>query len=322
MTFQPGIVDVSPEAYHVDSTTPVPSLSSTMARILLNRTPLHAWAASPRLQREFPHVDRAPAQPKESDAFDIGRACHAILLGRGGSIDVVLADDWAKKVAREQRAASREAGRTPLLLAQYEGAMRMAEAARRVLGEAKLELDPNRSEVAAYAEIEGVLCRVMIDNAPAWPTAPLIDYKTCEDASPEACLKSVQAYGYDFQWQWYREVWQAATGERRRLLFLFGEKSPPHEHQIIELYEGRGEGDWSQDAAEKCSEARRIFRNSLETGEWPGYPVRIATLHAPQWHRSRWADKQTISAPSIKTLREAREAQAPTETGIHMETEE
>lgn len=306
-----GVAQISPEAYHADEHTPSPSLSSSLARTLINKTPLHAWAASPRLQREFPDVGGIPAAPKETDAFDIGRVCHAILLGRGESIDVVVADAWTTKAAKAQRAESREAGRTPILLAQYDAARAMADIARAKVAEAGLEIDPARSEMPAYAVIDGVRCRALIDNAPAWPSSPLLDYKTCEDASPEACLRSVQSYGYDFQWQWYREVWKAATGETRTLIFLFQEKAPPHSCQIVELYDGRGEGDWSEDAAEKCAEARRIWLACLETGQWPDYPTRIATLYAPQFYRNRWADKQTVS-PSAEALRAAREAQAPT----------
>lgn len=297
-----GVFDISTEAYHADP-APEPSLSSTLARVIINQTPLHAWTASPRLNPDF--------VPKEKETFDIGRACHAILLGKGGEFDVVYADDWTKKIDQETRKASRAAGRSPVLLHQYQAAIRMSEIAKAKLAEAKLELDPARSEMAVLAQIDGVWCRALIDNALIWPSAPLIDLKTCADASPEACLKAVQSYQYDVQWQWYRQVWRAATGEERPMLFLFVEKEPPHSCLIVDLFDVRGQdGDWGEDAAMKCEEARRLWRLCLETNEWPDYPTQIATLYAPQWHRNRWADKQTVQ-PSEAAIARARTWQAP-----------
>lgn len=94
---------------------------------------------------------------------------------------------------------------------------------------------PARSELTAIAEIDGVMCRAMIDYAPEDPRLPLWDLKSTTDASPEAVMRHVMTYGYDIQAAHYTEVWKAATGEERRFRFVFVEKDAPHECCVIEL---------------------------------------------------------------------------------------
>jgi len=48
-----------------------------------------------------------------------------------------------------------------------------------------IDLDPAHSEVAALAQLDGVWCRAMVDNAPGDARQPLYDFKTTTDASPE-----------------------------------------------------------------------------------------------------------------------------------------
>lgn len=86
----PDIHDISVEEYHADPCA-APSLSSTLAGLLLNRSPRHAWTAHPRLNPEH--------QSKDSKTFDIGRAAHRAVLGKGGDFiaypDRVLAKNGA-----------------------------------------------------------------------------------------------------------------------------------------------------------------------------------------------------------------------------------
>ncbi len=48
----PGLHRLEAEACHRDP-APAPSLSSTLARLLLRRSPAHAWHASPRLNPDW-----------------------------------------------------------------------------------------------------------------------------------------------------------------------------------------------------------------------------------------------------------------------------
>ena len=106
-----GIHQIAAEAYHADP-APAPSLSSTIAKVLLGQSPLHAWTASPRLNPAW--------EPKYSKTFDIGRAAHRETLGAGSDFcaipDDILASNGAAstKAAKEFIESAREAGLTPL----------------------------------------------------------------------------------------------------------------------------------------------------------------------------------------------------------------
>ena len=81
-----GIHQGIPSAtYHADCAD-TPSLSSSIAKLLLERPPYWAWAAHPKLNPEW-----KPAEPKA--AFDIGSAAHALLLEEGAGIEMVDADN-------------------------------------------------------------------------------------------------------------------------------------------------------------------------------------------------------------------------------------
>lgn len=297
------IRQIDPADYHADP-LPRPSLNSTIAKILLTKTPAHAWTASPRLNPDW--------EPTDSDAFDLGRAAHAMLLGRGDDVSVVVADNWATKAAKAAKEEARASGRTPMLEKDYRRVMRMTEVARGYLKACGLsDLDPARSELMASAEIDGVACRMMADHAFEWPLDPILDVKTAGSVSDHAIQRAIVDYGYDVSEQWYREVWKAATGEDRDFVFLFIEKVPPYACRLIKLLRLPGDdADWSEDATEKCAEARRIWRTCLETGEWPCYPPKLRLLGAPIYHRRNWADAETV-APSVDALQRARDWQAP-----------
>lgn len=286
----PGIHRIDPTAYHADALTPEPSLSSTLAKKLLWQSPRHAWHASPRLNPDH--------EPEVKDAFDIGSAAHTMLLSVGQRIHVVDAGDWKKKAAQAERDEAREAGATPLLTAQFERVEAMTGAVIRRLHDAGLGTvfaDAERNEVAAFAPIDGVWCRCMVDHrgADGW----LYDLKTTTDASPEAIRRSVESYGYHVQAQHYVETWRAAGGECRGMRFVFVEKAPPHEVAIVELVSDETEaGDWSVTAADMTASARRTWRACLDAGEWPGFPAQAMRVGARAFLDADWTNHRDVLA--------------------------
>lgn len=307
--------DIPDQAYHLDPCER-PSLSSTLAREMLSRSPRHAWVKSPRLNPNW--------QPETKETFDTGRAAHALILGKGAGYMVyppeVLAANGAvsTRAAKEWEGEVRAAGLTPIKAGTEETLLAMHSVMQEALSEMGITLDPARSEVTAIAEIDGVMCRARIDNAPADKRRPLIDLKTTTDASPDACIKAVEGYSLDFQAAHYQDTWFHATGERRRFLFLFQEKSAPYEVGAVELYAKQGdEADWMQDAYGKAAEARRQWRQCLETGAWPGYPRKIAVVGARSFYRQRWENytapepREIAPKPTAEALARARDWQSP-----------
>jgi len=121
---KPGIYDISADAYHADPVIE-PSLSSSIAHVLLSSSPSHAWQEHPRLNPAFEAED----EPK----FDLGTAAHGLILQGDSGVTVIEADDWRTKAAREARDAARAAGKTPLLAKHWDDVEQMADAVERQL---------------------------------------------------------------------------------------------------------------------------------------------------------------------------------------------
>lgn len=308
-----GLHRISGEQYHADPCAR-PSLSSTVAKILLNQSPLHAWTASPRLNPDW--------EPKDSKTFDIGRAAHRAILGAGGDFVEIPASILASNGAASTKEAkafveeARGAGLTPLKAGEVAQIEAMRLSVTKTLALMGIKFDASRSEMVAIAEIEGVMCRAMLDNAPADPRLPLYDLKSTTDASPDAIIRAVEAYGYDVQAAHYQDVWEAATGERRKFRFVFIEKTAPFACSVVQLHDDpESDADWMLTAKSKIREARRIWAECLNAEHWPSYPARVQILGARGWDQKRWADKeqgQPIEGkPTPEALRRAAEFLKP-----------
>ena len=309
----PGVYDLPAEVYHADPCA-VPSLSAGLAKELLGRSPLHAFTKSQRLNPDF--------EPTERKTFDLGRAAHRAVLGKGGEFlaipDELLASNGAAstKEAKAFIEDARANGLTPLKSEEVDRIGEIAASVSAKLALMGIRLDPARSELTAIAEIEGTWCRAMPDNAPADPRLPIYDLKTCEDASPDAVVRAIAAYRYDVQAAHYLDVWRAATGEARKFRFVFVEKAAPFEVSVVELHDRPGdEADWFDHARADISDARRIWRECLEAKHWPGYPARVAIVGAPGWHTSRLESRAALRgsspSPTAQTIAAAAAWQAP-----------
>lgn len=279
-----GIHHLTSAEYHADP-APLPSLSSTLAKVITSKSPLHAWHACRRLNPD--------CKALESKAFDIGTAAHRALLGVGDDYvaipEELLASNGAASTAAAKAfiAEARLRGDTPLKADEVAQVEAMRDAGRAKLATCGIYLDPARSELAALAEIDGIWCRALFDNAPSDAAQPIYDYKTCEDASPAACLKSIVNYGYDVQAAHYLAVWKAVTGEDRRFVFIFQEKPAPHEVTLIAL-----SGSFLDVGQTRAARARRLWRECLSTNNWPGYPVGLHEVDAPAWLGGREMQEQ------------------------------
>ena len=110
---------MSAAEYHADP-CPEPSLSSSIARLILSHSPLHAWTEHPRLNPNY--------KPEESTKFDRGSAAHALLLEGEDRMAVIPFKDYRKDAAQEARDNARLAGKFPVLEADYPSILQMREA--------------------------------------------------------------------------------------------------------------------------------------------------------------------------------------------------
>ncbi|GBR70939.1 hypothetical protein [Gluconobacter kanchanaburiensis] len=90
---KPGIYDMPEAVYHSDPCLE-PSLSNSIARVLLDQSPMHAHYAHPRL-----NLKREPFEV--TAAMDFGTALHKLLLGKGAAIVEVKADAYRSAAAKE-----------------------------------------------------------------------------------------------------------------------------------------------------------------------------------------------------------------------------
>lgn len=115
-----GWHDLTDEVYHADP-CPAPSLSSSLANQVINKSLMHAWRACPG----SPVFEAATL----GSAVDRGSAAHSILFG-GKAIEAIEADDWRTAAAREARESARAHGRIPMLSRDVTGLSGMVEPAR------------------------------------------------------------------------------------------------------------------------------------------------------------------------------------------------
>jgi len=261
-----GIHQGIPSAtYHAD-VCDTPSLSSSIAKLLLERPPYWAWAAHPKLNPEW-----KPAEPKA--AFDIGSAAHALLLEEGAGIEMVEADNWLTKAAKEQRDALRAKGITPILTKDFERTFQMSQVASVFLADYGIDVSKTDNECTMIAEVDGVLCRTRAD---IFMPNRIIDYKTT-GVSLDVFQKQASKFGYDLQASMYMRV-ALELGEKCEWLFLVQETVAPYPVQMF-----KPTMEFLEVGKRKFAQALSIWSECLLMGEWPGYPKDIQLLDAMPW---------------------------------------
>lgn len=286
MTLKAGIHEIDAAAYHADP-CPRPSLSRTVAHLICSRSPLHAWTAHPRLNKNY--------QSTESEAFDIGTCAHALLLEGEAGVVIIEADDWRTKDAKDARDQARFAGLQPLLAKQWNAVQAMVDSAREQV--AGLEVMPSpfadgkHEQTLVWEDSYGVYCRARID----WlrdDYSCIDDYKTTSrTANPEAWSRSLFSMGYDVQAAFYRRGLARLTGHVAEFRFVIQETYPPYALSVVSLT------PHALDLAiAKVDYAVRQWSECLNGKRWPGYPSRVCFAEVPSFEETRWLDKEEREA--------------------------
>lgn len=297
-----GEHDIPADQYHGDPCE-TPSLSASLAALLVDGTPAHAWEASPRLNPNY--------EPTTASHFDLGTAAHEVLLGKGQGIYVVDADSWRTKAAKEEQERARSEGLTPLLRKDADRVENMVGSAIVQLKERGLwdTFEKAAPERTLIWESGGVMNRCMVDkidheNRIAW------DLKTTSGmADPDLWLNRDMGHGVDIRAAHYLDGLTAVHGPGWRYRFLVVETKPPHliappieltEHT---LHIGR----------EKLALARSRWAASLADDKWPGWPEGIVRLEPRIFHETRWEEQKAElkSDPSKAALQASYELMKP-----------
>lgn len=269
----PGIYTIPSEQYHADPCA-VPSLSSSIARILLSKSPAHARLAHPRLNPHY--VER-----EASSRMDVGSAAHAMLLEGTDIVAVCCYDDWRKKEAQAARDEARALGKIPLLLHQYDKVMAMyvvAESALKTCTDlGGFEWSHGKPEQTVIWQEGDTHCRVRAD----WLSNDrrlILDFKTTEIANPAAWMRSLPSMGYDVQAAFYKRGVRAVTHIDPDFVFMVQETEAPYLCYFVGMPPA-----YLEIGRIKVEAALRLWTDCVEADSWPGYPPNIMYPDPPSW---------------------------------------
>jgi PDDEXK-like domain of unknown function (DUF3799) len=280
----PGIyTDMSSADYFADP-CPQPSLTQSVAKILLDQSPLHAWHAHPRLNPDW--------RPDDDTKFDVGNIAHKLMIGRGKEIVVLEEfDDWRTKAAQEARKAATAEGKLAVLGKKFALAHRMVGAAREQLDLRGLShlFDQGAGEVVTAWQEDGIWFRQMLDWLPP-DRSIYTDYKTTDvSAAPHGLGRMMVNAGWPIQAAMGERGLKAVDplGFRRRFLFVVQETQKPYSLNVVEMSEtamtmGR----------KMLAVAFARWRECIVTGIWPGYPTEIIVPDYPGYAEAAWLDRE------------------------------
>jgi hypothetical protein len=272
--------DVSHEDYHKDPSE-VPSLSASLAGILVDETHRHAWQAHPRLGGG---ADREDSD--DTEASDRGTILHRLLLGRGADIVEVDAKDWRTNVAKDAKKEARAAGKVPVLASKMARHRAAASALEVELLKCGVTFQGGKPEATLIWESDGVTCRCRIDYLHISDTFALItDLKTSESANPAGAGAKIYSNGNDISVAAYVEAVETLfprLAGRTNMRFAYGEPKRPYCASVVEP-----DGVMLELGRRRWARAKKKWREGMESGEWPGYTTEVVRVGPPEWALSQ-----------------------------------
>lgn len=269
--------DIAAEDYHAAGITKQPALSASIAKILLGRSPLHAWHAHPQLNPNW--------QPDDRDIFDLGTAAHVLFLeGEEYASRVAPLDfrDWKTKAAQTARDEARAEGLTPILAKHWDRTLAMVTAVREQLP--TLDVAPpmfagGKSECTLiWQEENGVTCKSRLDYLhDTFRAADDFKSVTTErgSAKPETWERTFWSTGCDIEAVFHSRGVHALTGKWPEFRFLVAECAPPYGVSVLTLHE-----EVLELGKQKVDLAIAKWAQCLETGSWPSYSRQAAVVKA------------------------------------------
>lgn len=290
---QPGIYKI-PFAEYLADPCPVPSLSRSTIKALVNECPRKAYHGHPRLNPDY--------KKEEKTQFDIGSAAHDYFLGGENAVMVFDYADWKKKEAQEAKQAARNFGKVPLLRHQFDEVQAMVKVAHESLATFKayghdlnLKISDGESELTyvweefhAFRE-KSTWCRIRPDWINRDKTI-ILDYKTtAKSADPESYISIIDHTGLDIQDALYRRGVHAIDGTEPDFYFMVQEVEAPYLCSFISLdmqFKDMGEN--------KVAMGINLWRICRKRGIWPAYPRDLCTVEPKPWSLASWEMKRSM----------------------------
>lgn len=285
---KPGIFyGMLPDDYFADP-CPMPSLTQSVAKVLLAQSAAHAKQEHPRLA---PPTEDDEAE-KYVKAQAIGNAAHKLLIGRGKDLQVCDFADWRKKEAQAAKEAAETTGKVPILSHHFTDAVQVEKAARTQLaacGWSDSFTDGNGEVVVCWQE-DGIWLRTMIDwLSPCMRIAT--DFKTGGVSfAPHVIGRHAVDQGWDIQAAMHERALNAIDPDnagRRQIRFAAIENYKPYALLPVAMSEV-----WLTMGRKKLDVAITIWRESMKTGRFDAYPLAPTTPEYPGYKETDWLNRE------------------------------
>ena len=283
MIKEPGIYELSHEDYHSDPCI-LPSLSRSIIKDLIFRTPAHAHWNNPRLNPAY--------QPDDGNGkFDVGLASHSILLEGIDNVEVIDADDWRTKAAKEARDEARKIGKTPLLNHQFDEVKKCVVRVEeqiygcKELGIKNLLTDGDHEQSFFWKE-EETFFRTRTD----WISKDrklILDCKFTEmSVNPSDLARYILNMGLDIQAALYSRGAEKVNGIKPKFVFVFAEVAEPYICSFVSL-----PPEFMALGQSKVEYGIYLWRECMKNNEWPAYPNKVCYPDLPGYAMASWESK-------------------------------
>lgn len=257
-----------------------PSLNASIATLVVDRSPAHAFVAHPRLTARGPE--------EWSAAANFGSAVHSTVFG-GPEVVTVVAEDWRTKAARERRVESLAARKIPLLGGEVERCAAIAARASQAILALGAETDSIKEATIIWSE-GGAVCRCRPDLISA-DKRLVVDLKiTGVSLGNGGANRQFFNQGYDMQAAFFERGLDALDLEgrgRRRIIYLFVESEPPHAALPLLVSEGT-----LMIARKRMNAAISIWKRCLAANVWPSYATEPVPTERPGWQEEAWLARE------------------------------
>lgn len=283
-TYKTGIhADVPMRDYVSDNLLTTPTISSSLANIIIDQSPLHARHHHPRF---------TPRDDEFSRVANFGSAVAAMVFG-GQQIAIVDGTSYASKAAKEGRDIALANGQIPLLTEEYVRACEVSATAAEAI---KLLGSDLLCEHTILFQHGSALCRSRPDAISA-DKRLLIDLKIT-GINARDCNRHFFSQGYDMQAAFMERAADSVDPDnvgKREIVYVFVEAEKPYGFSTLQMTEAT-----MCIARRKMNAACNLWADCLARNEWPGYANSRQMSHRPSYDETGWLVREETDA-SIKT---------------------
>jgi hypothetical protein len=293
------LIEMSEDQYHADPCDR-PSLSNSIAKIIVEETPLQAYLKHPKLGGKKQEGEEG----KEEDVskFDMGKAAHAYLLEGMNNIEIIYSNDWRTKNAKEARHHAQISGKFPLLMHQYDSVLKMTEVAKKYIANTPdfgMSLSDGYAEqTLIWGEDTPFPKRARLD----WISkqgCTVLDYKTTNRGLRyDEIRRHIESMGYDMQAVFYSDGVRELKGKEPRFIFLFQSTEAPYICQMYSLDHG-----FMHLARAKVDYAIAMWKQCLTENYWPGSVNRILSLEPSSWSHANWDERMELEGMILEEIK-------------------